>query len=179
MSTDPKMSLKIVTSGEGRVGKTSLISRYVHDRFKKRYKMTIGCEFFSKLTNVNGTNYMLVLWDFGGQRRFRSLLENYITGSKGAIFMFDLTRIETLETVEEWIKILRKIKDLPILLVGTKADLVMAIEKSSEAYIDHVIKQYGFIDFVKTSAKMNVNVDHAFELLVKKIIEKHENELPK
>jgi GTPase SAR1 family protein len=65
------------------------------------------------------------LWDFGGQKRFRFLLESYVLGAKGALLLFDLTRPITLEKLEEWVGICRRSDpDLPILFLGTKTDLV-------------------------------------------------------
>lgn len=164
-----KYSLKIITSGEGRVGKTSLLQRYVNNKFRKRYGMTIGVDFFSKYVNIDDKKITLSLWDFGGQRRFRTLLERFISGSDGALFMFELNKIETLENVADWVKILRKEKDLPIILIGTKSDLIDNLSNTDKIYIERMKEKYNFIDFIKTSSKLNINIYLAFETLIRKI----------
>ncbi|MFX1238897.1 MAG: Rab family GTPase, partial [Promethearchaeota archaeon] len=120
-----KFILKILTAGEGGVGKTTLLHRYVEGKFSAETKMTIGVEFFLKETDIEGNTATLQLWDFGGQERFRFLLESYVLGAKGALLMFDLTRPITLDNLEQWIDIVRKgDPDLPVLFIGTKLDLV-------------------------------------------------------
>ena len=84
-----KFIMKILTAGEGGVGKTKLLHRYVEGKFSGETKMTIGVEFFLKEVMIDGQQCALQLWDFGGQERFRFLLENYVLGAKGALLLFD------------------------------------------------------------------------------------------
>ncbi len=65
-----KFILKILTAGEGGVGKTTLLHRYVEGKFSADTKMTIGVEFFLKEVVIDGKQCTLQLWDFGGQERF-------------------------------------------------------------------------------------------------------------
>ena len=116
--------LKILTIGAGGVGKTTLLRRFVEGVFTTDINMTIGVEFFIKEMQVENYECSLQLWDFGGQDRFKFLLDSYIIGTKGALLMFDLTRIATLDPVKEWVDTLRKNNpELPILLIGTKKDM--------------------------------------------------------
>ena len=73
-----KFILKILTAGEGGVGKTTLLQRYVEGKFSEETKMTIGVEFFLKEMEIDEKHCTLQLWDFGGQERFRFLLESYV-----------------------------------------------------------------------------------------------------
>jgi small GTP-binding protein len=124
-----KFILKILTAGEGGVGKTTLLHRYVEGKFSAETRMTIGVEFFLKETEIDGKQCTLQLWDFGGQERFRFLLESYVLGAKGALLMFDLTRMMTLENLEQWLNIVRKgDPNLPVLFLGTKLDLADEIQ---------------------------------------------------
>ncbi|MHA1758100.1 MAG: Rab family GTPase, partial [Promethearchaeota archaeon] len=89
---------KVITAGEGGVGKTTLLHKFVEGKFKIDTKMTIGVGFFLKdITLENGKTYSLQLWDFGGQELFRPFLDSYALGANGAILMFDLTRMDTLK----------------------------------------------------------------------------------
>jgi len=58
--------LKIITAGDGGVGKTTLLYRYVEGRFLADTKMTLGVEFFIKELNIKGESISLQIWDFGG-----------------------------------------------------------------------------------------------------------------
>ena len=167
-----KFILKILTAGEGGVGKTTLLHRYVEGKFSAETKMTIGVEFFLKETEVDGNTTTLQLWDFGGQERFRFLLESYVLGAKGALLMFDLTRPITLDNLEEWINIVRKgDPDLPVLFVGTKLDLVDEIMVDDD-YAQSFQEAFNLFDYIKISSKSGNNVTEAFEKLTRKILER-------
>lgn len=167
-----KFILKILTAGEGGVGKTTLLHRYVEGRFSADTRMTIGVEFFLKETVVDEKQCTLQLWDFGGQERFRFLLESYVLGAKGAMLMFDLTRISSLENLEQWLNIVRKgDPNLPVLFLGTKLDLVDEIQVDDD-YAETFLNEYNLIDFLKISSKTGENVSQAFNKLTNKILER-------
>ncbi len=167
-----KFILKILTAGEGGVGKTTLLHRYVEGKFSADTKMTIGVEFFLKEIDLDGKQCTLQLWDFGGQERFRFLLESYVLGAKGALLMFDLTRPMTLENLQQWVTICRKgDPNLPILFLGTKLDLENDIMVDDD-YAFTFKEQFELFDYMKISSKSGQNVSEAFELLTKKILER-------
>jgi small GTP-binding protein len=167
-----KFILKILTAGEGGVGKTTLLHRYVEGKFSADTKMTIGVEFFLKEVEIDGKQCTLQLWDFGGQERFRFLLESYVLGAKGALLMFDLTRPMTLENLQQWVEICRKgDPNLPVLFIGTKIDLVNDIMVDDD-YALSFKEQFKLFDFLKISSKSGENVSEAFEILTRKILER-------
>ncbi|MHA2006055.1 MAG: Rab family GTPase [Promethearchaeota archaeon] len=167
-----KYILKILTAGEGGVGKTTLLHRYVEGKFSADTKMTIGVEFFLKETEIDSKHCTLQLWDFGGQERFRFLLESYVLGAKGALLMCDLTRMMTLENLEQWLNIVRKgDPNLPVLFLGTKNDLVDEIQVDDD-YAMTFLQEYNLIDFLKISSKTGENVAQAFEILTRTILER-------
>ncbi len=167
-----KFILKILLAGEGGVGKTTLLHRFVDGNFSAETRMTIGVEFFLKEVQVNSHHCTLQLWDFGGQQRFRFLLESYVLGAKGALLLFDLTRPITLEKLEQWVEICRKNDpDLPILFLGTKTDLVDDIMVDDD-YALEFKEAFNLFDFLKVSSKSGDNVSKAFDLLSKKILER-------
>jgi len=161
--------LKIIITGEGGVGKTTLLHRFIEGKFIVDTRMTIGVEFFLKAITIHGKKLLLQIWDFGGQDRFRFLLKNYAKGAKGAIFMFDLTRPLTLENIGDWVEICRgEQPDLPILCVGSKTDLKDLITVEEESLIE-IRQKYKFFEYLKVSSKTGENVSLAFLLLAKEI----------
>lgn len=167
-----KFILKILTAGEGGVGKTTLLHRYVEGKFSAETKMTIGVEFFLKEVEIDGKQCTLQLWDFGGQERFRFLLESYVLGAKGALLMFDLTRPMTLENLQQWVNIVRKSDDtLPVLFLGTKIDLENDIMVDDD-YATQFQNKYRLFDYLKVSSKTGENVKDSFELITRKILER-------
>jgi small GTP-binding protein len=167
-----KFILKILTAGEGGVGKTTLLHRFVEGQFSADTKMTIGVEFFLKETQIDGQQCTLQLWDFGGQERFRFLLESYVLGAKGALLMFDLTRPITLDNLEQWVNIVRKSDpNLPVIFLGTKNDLTEEIMINDD-YAESVKEQFNLFEFLRISSKTGENVQEAFELLTKRILDR-------
>lgn len=167
-----KFILKILTAGEGGVGKTTLLHRYVEGKFSAETKMTIGVEFFLKEVEIDQKQCTLQLWDFGGQERFRFLLESYVLGAKGALLMFDLTRMMTLDSLDQWIKIVRKgDPDLPVLFLGTKLDLEDDVQVDDD-YAKTFLNEFNLINYLKISSKTGENVSNAFDILTRKILER-------
>lgn len=161
--------LKTIIAGDGGVGKTTMLHRYIKGKFIEGLHMTIGVEFFLKELEIEGEKVMLQIWDFGGQERFRFLLKNYARGAKGALLMFDLTRPVTLENLDQWVEICRdENPELPIIFLGTKLDLFNLITVKDEFALTYKEK-YNLFDFLKISSKTGDNVELAFELLAKEI----------
>ncbi len=168
--------LKTIITGEGGVGKTTLLHRYIEGHFDANTRMTIGVEFFLKELKVDNDSILLQIWDFGGQERFRFLLNNYTKGAKGALLLFDLTRPLTLNTIEGWVNICRsEDPELPILLVGSKADLEEMIAIDDE-YISSLKNEFDFFDYLRISSKTGENVEKTFEIIAREII-KHVKKL--
>ena len=162
--------LKVLTAGEGGVGKTTLLHRYVEGKFSSETKMTIGVEFFLKELMIDDQKVLLQLWDFGGQERFRFLLKSYVIGARGALLMFDLTRAMSLERIPEWVNICRKENpNLPILFLGSKADLAEDMNISKD-YIMSYKEQFNLYDYLEVSSKTGNNVESAFESVTRKIL---------
>jgi small GTP-binding protein len=167
-----KFILKILLAGEGGVGKTTLLHRYVEGKFSAETRMTIGVEFFLKEVEIDSQYCTLQLWDFGGQQRFRFLLESYVLGAKGALLLFDLTRPITLEKLENWVDICRRgDPDLPILFLGTKHDLINNVMVSDD-YALEFKETFDLFDYLKVSSKSGENVLKAFNLLTRKILDR-------
>ncbi len=164
--------LKVITAGEGGVGKTTLLYRYIEGRFLADTRMTIGVEFFLKELEIEGEKILLQVWDFGGQEHFRSLLKPYARGARGALLLFDLTRPSSLERIEQWVNICRgENPGIPIIFLGTKLDLVDQITVDDNFALKFK-KKFWFFEYLKISSKTGENVNLAFELLAKELIKK-------
>jgi len=160
---------KILVAGEGGAGKTSLLRRYVDGMFDESNVMTVGVDFFTKDVLFDNVHCSLQLWDLGGQKRFRYLLESYVMGARGALLLFDLTRMPKIGDILEWVNITRLHDiNLPIILVGTKNDLEDFIAVDDESAL-HIKNAFNMIDYIKTSSKTGYNVDKLFDLLAKKL----------
>lgn len=162
--------LKVITAGDGGVGKTTLLHRYIEGRFLADTRMTIGVEFFLKELKINEKKILLQVWDFGGQEHFRPLLKNYAMGARGALLLFDLTRPSSLHRIDQWVNICRQNNpDIPIIFLGTKLDLIKPTTIDDEFALKF-IEKYDFFNYLKISSRTGENVNLAFELLAKELV---------
>jgi small GTP-binding protein len=127
--------------GDGGVGKTSLIIRYVKNTFDEKYLRTIGTNVYKKVLTVKNPDtgkpveFTLMIWDIMGQKGVRELLqEAYFSGCNAAIGVCDLTRKETLEDLDNWRKsIVKASGEIPIIFLGNKSDMKDKAQFSKEA----------------------------------------------
>ncbi|MHA1273580.1 MAG: Rab family GTPase [Promethearchaeota archaeon] len=162
---------KILIVGESGTGKSALLYRFISGNFREDIPPTIGIEVLIKEFIYNGNNIILQLWDFSGQAQFRHMWHKYTLGALGAIVIFDLSNLDTLKRIEEWISICRKYDNsLPILLLGTKSDLLLSLNSSDDNFFRDLISKYSLFNYIKTSAKNGINIELAFEILIKEII---------
>lgn len=171
---------KICLIGEGGVGKTSLIKRFVFDQFSDGYLITIGTkvtkkEFMIKHPKTEEElNITMLIWDIMGQKGFREILRDaYFFGAQGAIAVCDVTRKDTLSDLEGWIQSLYDIsKIVPIVFIGNKIDLIDEAELSFKDVREFALK-YSDPTVFLSSAKTGVNVNLAFKTLAEKIEKKN------
>lgn len=166
-----KKTVKLIVSGDGGVGKTSFLNRLIHDKFNNSNELTKGVEFFSKTLSINGHEYNFVMWDFAGQYQFKQLLTNFVDGSIAAFILFDLSRISTLESVEEWMQKLNQYGNISAFILGTKCDTIDLDDcKVFDEYISEIVGKYNnIVGYLKISSKTGYNVKNAFDSLLKKI----------
>ena len=171
-----KYFLKILVAGDGAVGKTTLLYRYVDGFFKDTRQMTIGIDFHTKTVELGNDSIQLLLNDFGGQERFRFMLDQWVQGAQGALVLFDITSMTSFVHLDQWIPLVRKQKkDLPVLLVASKCDLedfaAVTDDKAQNIVAEHNLQGY-----IRTSSKLDFNVNYLFELLILTILKKQNEE---
>ena len=166
-----KKTLKLIVSGDGGVGKTSFLNRLIHNHFNDNSEFTKGVEFFSKVLKIDGHEYNFVIWDFAGQNQFKHLLTDFVDGSIAAFILFDLSRLKSLETVKEWIKLLKANGNISSFIIGTKCDIVDPNDCIIfDEYILNIWRKYSnIIGYLKISSKTGYNVKEAFDSLLKSI----------
>lgn len=183
MTEEVDLTLKVCFLGDSSVGKTSLIKRYVYDIFGDKYLMTMGTKVTKKKVTLNVPeldktfNLTFMIWDIIGDIHFRGLLHHsYLFGAAGALIVCDLTRQDTLSGLPSWVESLHAEGDgkIPILIMANKMDLKEE-HKFSEKDIDKFAKTYNS-PYLLTSAKTGNNVEEAFRVLGKQMIEQHWNE---
>ncbi len=160
---------KVCLFGDGGVGKTSLVNRFLTGLFKTGTIMTIGVNFLLKDLEIQGKRVALQIWDFAGEKRFQFLLPGYVKGTSAAIFMFDITRMSSLTSLNEWLEVFKKGTDeeggnVPIMMVGGKIDLsnrrsVFSIDAKETA------QSHNLLEYIECSSKTGENIELIFNKL--------------
>jgi small GTP-binding protein len=146
-----------------------LVGRYVYDSFEGDYLATIGTDIHVKMVDLKDFLVKLVIWDIAGQDDFAQLRKAYYQNASGAFFVFDTTRPDTFDRVEEWIDALYSVTNpIPLVLLENKIDLESRISKNK---IKPIIEKYR-VELVRTSAKEDTNVEEAFKKMTMQILEK-------
>lgn len=167
--------LKVVLLGDGGVGKSSLMNRFVSGKFDSQSFHTIGVEFLNKDVTVEGQSYTLQIWDTAGQERFKSLRTPFYRGSDLCLLVYAVDDIKSFKNLAMWRKEflyyadVREKDNFPFILLGNKIDVNERAVSQEEAH--HFCKEIGGIPYYETSAKDSTNVDVAFNAAVKRLNE--------
>ncbi|KAK5800113.1 hypothetical protein VI817_002325 [Penicillium citrinum] len=115
----------LVLIGDSGVGKSNLLSRFTRNEFNLDSKSTIGVEFATRSIQVDSKTIKAQIWDTAGQERYRAITSAYYRGAVGALLVYDISKHQTYENVNRWLKELRDHADsnIVIMLVGNKSDL--------------------------------------------------------
>jgi len=165
---------KIVVVGDPTVGKTSLILRYTDNAFRRSYVSTMGVHVSNKIFKTeDSTIIQLVLWDVGGQERFKIMRRQFYQGSDAIFLVFDLTNPDSFGNIPIWFSDIKKNINLPEeeimgFIIGNKKDLE---NRQISADGAQKLAEKFNLKYLETSALSGDNVDHAFTTLAKQLFE--------
>ncbi len=161
--------------GDPAVGKTSLILRFVEDRFDKEYKASIGVDIMSKTITIEDKVARLVIWDIASQEKFKRFRSSFYLQANGILVVFDLTRKETLESVDDWVQEVREhTESIEMVLIGNKSDLITQRQITPDI-VQKWVSRHG-CPYIETSALKGEAVEEAFQQLTHIIAAKTYND---
>lgn len=158
----------------GCVGKTSLVLRYMEDKFNTQHLSTLQASFVTKkVTLPDERRAQLNIWDTAGQERFHALGPIYYRGSDGALLVYDITDQDSFQKVKSWVRELKQMRgsEIALIIVGNKTDLEEQRAISYETALRYA--QTVGAQYVETSAKENDGVNELFELLTQLMVAHH------
>ena len=167
---DDSDKVRVVICGAASSGKTAIIQNILHGSFKNKYQMTMAGEIHIKKFKYRDKEIDLVINDLPGEERFKVARDSAYPGSKGALLLFDLTRLPTFNPIlkerlkECWMGANERI---PVVVVGNKKDLInFRSIRSSEVreWCDQIPASY-----FETSAKTGEGIKEAFEKIIDEI----------
>ena len=118
--------IKLILLGDSGVGKTAIIRRYHEDKFSSFSNATTSANFLEKELIINDQKIILELWDTAGQEEYRSLTKVFIKNSKIIILVYDVTSLESFNSLKFWYDFIKKEigKEIVLGLAGNKTDLI-------------------------------------------------------
>ena len=164
---------KIVLIGDTSVGKSCLLTRFADDQFTENYVTTIGVDFRFKTMIVMDKIVKVQVWDTAGQERYRSITNAYYRGAEGILIVFDVTKKESFENIQNWINEVTVYtgKDVIMICLGNKNDLKKYIDNKE---INEFKKKTG-LEIINVSAKTGDGVEDAFKHIIESLIKKSMN----
>jgi small GTP-binding protein len=167
------VSRKIALIGDFSTGKTSLIRRFVDNEFSDKYLSTIGVKISKKIIELDDIDVQGLIWDIEGGTPTKPLNQTYLRGLHGCIIASDITRIETINSLENYINIIKSIsEDVPYIVVLNKYDKIDE-EKAQKIYqelLEHLKLDDNML--YCTSAKSGLNVENVFNSLANSMVQR-------
>jgi len=164
---------KLILGGDGGVGKTSMVHRFVEDAFQTDYKSTIGTSIMKKECEFEGlsSKVRFVIWDLAGQSQFKRVRQTYVENAEAGIVVYDVTRKDTFDNLEIWHKEIKEASPtISLVLVGNKIDLVDDRQVTTEE--GQALAQKLGLTYIETSAKDGTNIQDAFKMLALQMIKR-------
>jgi len=164
--------IKVGMVGDAQIGKTSLMVKYVEGSFDEDYIQTLGVNFMEKTISIRNTEITFSIWDLGGQREFVNMLPLVCNDAVAILFMFDLTRKSTLNSIKEWYRQARGFNKTAIpFLVGTKFDHFVNFPKEDQEEISKQARKFARAmkaSLIFSSTSHSINIQKIFKIVLSK-----------
>jgi len=169
-----KLAFKLCIFGDSHVGKSTLINRYVTAKFDHDLKSTLGAAILMKFIATEKYRITLQIWDFAGEARFNTLLPSYAQGSSAAIFMCDISNLDSITSINKWLLTFteglnNQDPKFPLIVVGGKLDLEEQ-RSLNRKDIEDILTVRKEFDYIECSSKTGENVDLLFQTIVDKML---------
>jgi len=167
-------AIKLVLLGDSGVGKTSIVTQYVSGSAPENVNPTIGAAFVTKDVTIDGQQLELLIWDTAGQEVYRGLAPMYYRSALIAFIVFDVTKAESFDSVQYWIKELKTNveESIVILVCGNKIDLEE--KRSIEFQAAQAMATENGALYSETSAATGQGVERMFQLAISTLLQQRQ-----
>lgn len=154
------ISKKVILCGFFGVGKTSLFNQATEGKFSDKYLTTIAVNVKRKVLAIDDQELTIILWDIAGEVNQDKVPVKYFDGAGGLLYVFDLTRPSTYQSLVRDTDYLQTLcPQASLRVIGNKSDLLSAED------LTRVVEQLPRPCDVITSAKSGENVEAVFQLI--------------
>ena len=169
--------IKTILLGDSGVGKTSIINRYINNRFNPEMISSLGSTSNEKVLIRDNINYKLIIWDTSGQEVYHSLTNLFIKGSNIVILVYSIESLNSFEGLDFWYKSVQEKIDRDnyvLAVVGSKSDLVNEELVSEEQGKKYAQEKHALFKLVSSKEDAK-GINNLFESLLTELIQKYPN----
>ncbi len=170
---------KYILIGDSCVGKTSILSKMISNKFSEVYYETIGVELLTKNITVNEKKLKIQIWDASGAEKYRSIVSAYFKGANGIIAVYDITNKNSFDSIKTQLKCYKNhiCSDTSVIIIGNKSDLEANRAVNEEDLIAYA-NANNFL-YIEVSAKTGSNIEESFNSLIKRSVSIKQTSLSK
>ena len=172
--------VKLILVGDSGTGKTNLINVSVGQEFNPGIFTTTSCSYVQKKVKNNKKEYKVNLWDTIGQEKYRSLTKIFVKDANIVIFVYDITKRESFESLKYWKKIINEIlgEDLTLGVVGNKIDLYLeeqVKESEGKEYADSIGAKFKLTSAKNSPKEISEFIEEMLDIYLNKNKDKSNN----
>lgn len=155
--------MTIIILGDCSVGKTSIINRFVYDKFDQGYDAT-NIINDQKYNVSNKPNLIIKIVDTPGDKQFLNSIINELDKTRFVLIVFDITNKDSFDSVNVWIDKcnLKNQDNLSLILVGNKLDLEQEQGRKVTKQEAKLFAEKNNMEYYETSALTKVNIHNIF-----------------
>jgi len=165
------ITLRINILGYTKSGKTSILERYCDKTFNGNITTNLGVNKERIIKRIGNFNIKLIIFDFCGLDRYKSLQINNSKIVDGIIFVYDITKNYSFEQMKNLVEDINNFnKNYLIIIFANKCDKEYEKEIKSKELEEFSFAQN--MKFFETSAETGYNIEEAFTELIYLILRK-------
>jgi len=151
-------TLKITLVGDAKTGKSTFVSKIVDNTTSTSYEPTMAVS----VSNFTYKDIPIVFYDTAGDEKYEGLRDGYYIGTDVFLLMFDLSNRDSFKSLSKWLKTIRRVcENIPIVLCGTKADILERKIKPRD--IAFFLKGKNIVECFNISSFSGYNTDKVLE----------------
>lgn len=175
MDEQPTYIFKIFLIGNKGVGKSTFIKSPYFTGIEDDCELTIGVYFRHYDYSFDSSNKnefaRFSIYVHNPESRFKEMFSYYVLGSNAIFIMFDISDLNSLKEIDSWMGVIRKqCHDIPIMLLGNKADLTEHLERS-KVLADSIVKKHRLMGYYEMSALESRNIELIFKEIAEALLE--------
>jgi small GTP-binding protein len=170
--SDLPVQFKYIVIGASGVGKTSIVRRLTENKFVKATQTTVGIEYFTHVSHIDGRAVKMMIWDTAGQERFYTIAKAYFRSALGVVLVYDITDRKSFDSLPRWLRDARTEADphCTVILVGNKSDMAGSRIVSTEEAMAFA-KEHD-LTYLETSALDGTQIESVFQRTAQDLLRK-------